>query len=136
MSQFSIEIVTPERKFYSGEIDAISLTTLSGRIQILAHHMNYATGILPSVLKIKAKDDVKVAAISGGFIEFTNNKATIMADSVEWPEDIDKKRAESSEQRAKERLEKKESVLDKNRAQISLMRAMARIKATEYHIGK
>ena len=53
MSQFNIEIVTPEQQFFSGEIDALSVTTLSGRIQILAHHINYATGIMPCVMKIK-----------------------------------------------------------------------------------
>jgi len=131
MSQFNIEIVTPESKFFSGEIDAISLTTLSGRVQLLAHHINYATGIVPSVMKIRTKETIKYAAITGGFMEFTNNKATIMADSVEWPEDIDIKRAEAARDRAKERLQTKAESLDKKRAQMSLMRALARIKSVD-----
>ena len=132
MSQFNVEIITPERHFFSGEIDAISMTTLSGRIQILAHHIPYATGIMPSVIKIKQKDTVKYATVSGGFIEFTNNKATILADSAEWPEDIDTNRAEEAYKRAKARLADKDQNLDKKRAQMALMRALARVKISEF----
>lgn len=131
MSQFSIEIITPEKHFFSGEVDAISLTTLSGRIQILAHHIPYATGITPSVIKIKMKDDVKYATITGGFLEFTNNKATILADSAEWPEDIDVNRAEEALKRAKERLANKNDNVDKARAQLALARALARVKISD-----
>lgn len=131
MSHYNIDIVTPERQFFSGEIEAISVTTLSGRIQLLAHHINYATGLMPSVLKIKQNGAVKYAAVAGGFLEFTNNRATILADSAEWSDEIDTKRAEASLERAKERLRTKEDNLDKKRAQMALMRALARIKASE-----
>lgn len=132
MSQFKLEIITPERHFFDGEIDAISVTTLSGRIQILAHHIPYATGIMPCVIKIRNRDDVKYATITGGFIEFTNNKATILADSAEWPEDIDVNRAQEAYNRAKERLSsKKDENLDKKRAQMALMRSLSRLKVSE-----
>ena len=133
MSQFKLEIVTPERVFYSDEVDAVSMTTLTGRIQILAHHISYATGIVPSSVKIRQKDTVKYAAVGGGFVEVTKNKVVILADSAEWPEEIDKNRAEEALQRAKERLGLKsnKSDIDKKRAQIALMRALSRIKVRD-----
>ena len=131
MSQFYIEIITPERQFFSGEIESISLTVLSGRIQILAHHIAYASGILPCMIKIKENGTIKYATITGGFLEFTNNKATILADGAEWPEEIDVNRAEESLSRAKEKLRTKDDNLDKKRAQMSLMRSLARIKVGE-----
>lgn len=131
MSQFNVEIITPERHFFSGEIDAISVTTLSGRIQILAHHIPYASGIMPAVIKIRQKDTALYATIAGGFLEFTNNKVTILADSAEWPEDVDEKRAQEAFDRAKERLAAKADNLDKKRAQMALMRALARVKVSE-----
>jgi F-type H+-transporting ATPase subunit epsilon len=132
MSQYNIEIITPEREFFSGEIEAVSLTTLSGRIQLLAHHISYASGLMPSILKIRQNGTVKYATVSGGFIEFTNNKATILADSAEWPEDIDTNRAAAALDRAKERLKTKHNDLDKKRAQMALMRALARVKVSEF----
>jgi F-type H+-transporting ATPase subunit epsilon len=133
VSQFKLEIVTPERVFYSDEVDAVSMTTLTGRIQILAHHISYATGIVPSSIKIRQKDTVKFAAVGGGFVEVTKNKVVILADSAEWPEEIDKNRAEEALQRAKERLNIKsnKSDIDKKRAQIALMRALSRIKVSD-----
>jgi F-type H+-transporting ATPase subunit epsilon len=131
VSQFKLEIVTPERVFYSDEVDAVSMTTLTGRIQILAHHISYATGIVPSSIKIRQKDTVKFAAVGGGFVEVTKNKVVILADSAEWPEEIDKNRAEEALKRAKERLSQKSNEIDKKRAQIALMRAISRIKAGE-----
>lgn len=131
MSQFNLEIITPERSFFSGEVDSITLTTLSGRIQILAHHISYATGVMPSVVKIKVKDEYKYATVTGGFLEFSNNKAIILADGAEWPEEIDEKRAEEALNRAKDRLHTKANGLDKKRAQMALLRATARIKVSE-----
>ena len=131
MSQFSIEIITPERNFFSGEIESISLTTLTGRIQILAHHIAYATGIMPCVIKIKQKGTIKYATITGGFLEVTDNKAIILADGAEWPQEIDVNRAEEAMKRAKEKLRTKDDNLDKRRAQLSLMRSLARIKIGE-----
>ena len=131
MSQFKLEIVTPERVFYSDEVDAVSMTTLTGRIQILAHHISYATGIVPSSIKIRQKDTVKYAAVGGGFVEVTKNKVVILADSAEWPEEIDKNRAEEALKRAKERLNEKSKEIDKKRAQVALMRAISRIKVSE-----
>lgn len=131
MSQFNIEIITPERNFFSSEIEAISLTTLTGRIQILAHHIAYATGIMPCMIKIRENGTVKYATITGGFLEFTSNKATILADGAEWPEEIDVNRAEEALKRAKEKLRTKDDNLDKKRAQMALMRSLARIKVGE-----
>lgn len=131
MSQFILEVVTPERVLYSGEADAVSMTTLSGRIQILAHHITYASGLVPSTVKIRLKDNVKYAAVGGGFVEVTKNKVVILADSAEWANEIDKNRAEEALRRAKERLQLKAEGLDKFRAQAALMRALSRIKASE-----
>ena len=132
MSQFNIEIITPEREFFNGEIEAVSVTMLTGRIQLLAHHISYASGLMPSILKIRQNGTVKYATVSGGFIEFTNNKATILADSAEWPEDIDAARAAAALDRAKERLRTKHEDLDKKRAHMALMRALTRVKVSEF----
>jgi F-type H+-transporting ATPase subunit epsilon len=131
MANFKLEIVTPERRFFEGQVEAISIDTLSGRIQILANHTAYASGLLPSVVKIKQADGNRFAVITGGFIQFMNNEATVLADSAEWPEEVDAHRAQEAYDRAKQRVDAKGDKLDKNRAKMALLRASARLKASD-----
>lgn len=131
MEQFALEIVTPERKFLTANIESITVKTLSGNIQILKNHIPVAAGLLPCVVKIKENGYTKFAVISGGFLEFNDNKALVLADSAEWPEEIDIQRAEEALERAKKRLEAKGDNIDKKRAKMALLRAVERLKASE-----
>lgn len=131
MSGFNLEIVTPEREFFNGEIESVNFKTLSGREQILANHIPYASGLLPSVVKVTQGGTTKFVVLSGGFVEFSNNKAVILADAAEWPEEIDAERAHEAYDRAKARLKAKGENVDKIRAQMALLRATARLKAEE-----
>lgn len=131
MATYKLEIVTPERKFFNGVVEAISIETLSGRIQILANHTPYASGLLPSVIKINQADGNKFAVVTGGFIQFMNNEAMILADSAEWPEEVDTDRAKEAYERAKQRIDAKDDKVDKKRAKLALLRAAARLKASE-----
>lgn len=136
MANFKLEIVTPDKKFFEGDVQSITFNSLMGRIQILANHIPYASGLLPSLLKIKQDSEEKYAAIAGGFVEFMDNKATIIADAAEWPEEIDVERAEKALERAEERLEKKGSDADIKKAEIALRRASVRLKAAEMKRSK
>jgi F-type H+-transporting ATPase subunit epsilon len=131
MANFKLGIVTPEKNFFEGEVESLSVDTLSGRIQILANHTAYASGILPSVIKFKQGKDSKLAVITGGFIQFMNNEAMILADSAEWPEEVDENRAKEAYKRANQRLEAKADTIDRHRAKMSALRAAARLKASE-----
>lgn len=131
MEQFALEIVTPERSFFRGRVESITVKTLSGNMQILGKHIPIAAGLLPGVIKIKQDGYSKFAVISGGFFEFVDNKAVLLADSAEWPEEIDVERAEEALDRAKKRLEASEDNIDKKRAKMAIMRAVERIKASE-----
>lgn len=133
MNQYKLQIMTPEREFFDDEVESVIMTTLSGKIQILANHIPYVNGIMPSVIKFKHKGETKYASVSGGFVQFSKNKAIILVDSAEWPEEVDRNRAESALERAKARLAAKEQKLDKKRAQMAIMRALARIKLTDKH---
>lgn len=131
MEKFALEIITPERKFFAGQVESITVKALSGNMQILAKHIPVAAGLLPWVIKVKQEGANKFAVISGGFLEFVDNRAMILADSAEWPEEIDTKRAEEALDRAKRRLEASEENIDKKRAKMALLRAVERLKASE-----
>ena len=66
-----------------------------------------------------------------GFVEILQDKVTILAETVEWPEEIDEARAEASKNRAIERLKSKTPETDVARAETALQRAIARIQANK-----
>ncbi len=133
MEKFEIEIVTPEKKFFKGEVESINLTTLNGKVQILANHIAYVTGLKPGIIKIVENGKEKIASLSGGFIQFAENKGVILADAAEWPQEIDVERANKAKERAEKRLQSKASEdIDISRAQLALSRALSRINASSY----
>ena len=73
------------------------------------------------------------AAISEGFIQIMPDRAVILADSCELPEEIDIKRAEEARERAEEQLRQKQSIREYYETQAALNRAMNRLKISQKH---
>ena len=87
------------------------------------------------MIKVVTPDNKSVFyATGGGTIEVLNNNVLILADSVELTENIDVDRAKGAEQRAKERLEKREEGTDLERAENALKRAQNRLNIVEKHL--
>ena len=122
-----LEIVTPERVFYSGEAWMVELTTQQGEIGVYKNHIPLTTVIAPGVLTIKEAQGEKLAALHAGFLEILPEKITILAEVAEWPEDIDADRAEAAKQRAEERLQNHTADIDIARAEISLKKSLVRL---------
>ena len=106
-----LEIVTPEKIIYRGDVDQITVDTADGRISILPHHVNLFSKIKPGELILKVKDQNQALAITGGFIEVSNNVVTILADYAVHAEDVDVQKALEAQKRAEELLKKKEGQL-------------------------
>jgi F-type H+-transporting ATPase subunit epsilon len=88
--------------------------------------------LIPGKLTVKDKEGKElIFALSGGFLEVSNNIATVLADAVETPVEIDVDRARAALDRAKERLQTKNPEIDHARAQAALSRALNRIKIYE-----
>lgn len=77
----------------------------------------------------------KYAAISEGFIEVLPDRAVILADSCELPEEIDIKRAEEARERAEEMLRQQQSIKEYYETQAALNRAMNRLKISQKHFN-
>ena len=107
-----IEIVTPEKIIYSGDIDQLTVETVEGRIAILPHHVNLFTKIKPGELHMKIADKEQFLAVTGGFVEVSNNKVTVLADYAVHAEDVDVEKAMAAQKRAEELLKKKEGQLN------------------------
>lgn len=85
--------------------------------------------IKPGILYITDGDDQKIAALHAGFVEILKEQITILAEIVEWPNEIDVNRAEAAKERAEKRLSEKDPKTDIARAETALQRAIARISA-------
>ena len=70
----------------------------------------------------------KKAALMNGFLEITPDAMSILAEVAEWPEEIDQERVKKAKERARKRLEAKETEIDVMRAELALKRALVREK--------
>ncbi len=126
---FKLSIVSPEKVLYEDMVESLVVPGTAGYLGVLSNHAPLITSLQVGKIEIRDSNKVeKIAAISGGFLEVSNNTATILADSVEFAEDIELPRAESALQRAQERLNMDAGDIDLPRARAALLRAKNRIK--------
>lgn len=130
MSTFHLEVITPERKFYSGEAESIVFKTVDGEIGVLAKHAPTVVAVSVGPLKINADGKWIEAVVTDGFAEIMPDKVILLTDTAEYPEEIDINRAKAAKQRAEERLQRQLSNIEYTRSKAALARAMARLKAT------
>ena len=119
-----LEVITPERSFYTGDVTFVELNTTEGEVGIYARHIPMTMIIAPGVLTITEEDGTKKKAAL--FVEVTETTMSILAEVAEWPEDIDVERAKKAEERARKRLEAKSADIDIARAELALKRALVR----------
>ena len=124
---FRLKVITPERVFYEGDVHMVEFNTTEGEIGIYKGHVPMTVIVSPGILTISENSQTKNAALHAGFVEILQDKVTVLAESIEWPAEIDKKRAEAAKARAEERLRTKTPETDLLRAETALQRAIARI---------
>ncbi|MGI6665469.1 MAG: ATP synthase F1 subunit epsilon [Christensenellaceae bacterium] len=128
---FLLEIFTPERLFFAGEIEALTVETTDGEMTILADHTPITAPLQIGKIKIKQTGEWKEAFQSEGFLEIDGKEVHLFVQACEWPEDIDVARANAAEHRAKERLRQQKSMMEYRWTQSALARAMARLRVTQ-----
>lgn len=121
-----VKILSPERVFYEGEATFIEFNTTAGVRGIYPKHVPTTMVIQPGILKIVEADGEKLAALHSGFVEVLQDSITMLAESVEWPDEIDEKRAEEAKIRAERRIN--DNSQDHNRAELALKRAVLRLQ--------
>lgn len=124
---FTLRIITPDRVFYEGEVSMVEFNTTEGEIGVLKKHVPITVIVSPGILTITEAEGTKEAALHAGFAEILQDEVVILAEVIEWPEEIDEERAEKAKERAEERLRSKTPETDILRAETALQRAMARI---------
>ncbi|MCH5201524.1 MAG: ATP synthase F1 subunit epsilon [Oscillospiraceae bacterium] len=131
-ASFSLSVVTPEKVFFDGETSQIIVRTTEGDIGILANHTSLVADLPSGPLKVRKEDGGwRTAAISTGLLKVGGNKVSILANAVEWADEIDVEWAKRSEEDARRRLkEMQHDKLELDRAELKLQRALNRISVS------
>ncbi len=129
---FQVEIITPDRIFHTGGATMIEFNPAAGEIGVYKKHIPLTTVLAPGIVKIHndGEEDVR-AAVHSGFAEILPDKVTLLAEIAEWPDEIDKSRAEAAKQRAEERLAGRTEETDIKRAEFALRKALVRLDISE-----
>ena len=128
---FKLQGVTPDKEFYAGEVSMVELTTTEGQIGVYASHIPLTAIVAPGVLRIHEASEVKKAALHAGFVEILPDEVKILAEVVEWPDEIDVNRAEEARIRAERRIKDNAAETDTLRAEMALKRALTRLETRQ-----
>lgn len=129
MATFHLQIVTPDRLVFDGQVERVVARTVGGDVCILAKHIDYAAPLgIGQAHIVDENGKEHEAACSGGMLTVYDGEVILMATTFEWAEEIDLERAERAQQEAEEMLktlrrDDKEFLV----ASAKLKRAIARI---------
>jgi F-type H+-transporting ATPase subunit epsilon len=126
-----VEVVTAERELYNGEADSLIAPGSEGELGILPRHAALLTTLKAGEMLIKLGGSEEPLFVSGGFLEVSDNKVTVLAESAEYAEEIDQARAEAARRRAQEHLAQAQSDVERADLLGALERAVARIHVAE-----
>ncbi|MBR5371331.1 MAG: ATP synthase F1 subunit epsilon [Oscillospiraceae bacterium] len=131
MSTFQLQIITPEKIFFEGNVQRVIVRTTEGDVGILAKHEKYVAALPSGPIKVTLEDGTeRIAALSGGAVKVSPSQTAILANAVEWAEDIDIDWAKRSEEDALRRKEQSKNAHDMERAELKLQRALNRLRVS------
>ena len=129
MNSFNVHILAASHTFYEGACTSLVVPTPHGQYGILAGHCNTISAVVPGKMEYRVPGQGKqIAAVSSGLVKVENNEVLVLVDSAERPEDIDALKAKQAADAAKEALLQKQSIREYRTAQMTLARAVARLR--------
>ena len=135
-NKLQLSIVTPERLVLDEDVDQVNVPGVEGDLGILCDHAPVLTTMRPGRFSYELSGEKGREAIhmivSGGYLEVTDNRVIVLAEAVEFLDEIDKERAKASLMKAEEALSNTDLSDDEFiETQNRLFRAIARLEPTE-----
>jgi len=130
-NKLNLEVVTPTKLVVSEEVDLCTVPGTEGVFGVMANHAPVLSTLAIGEMHYEKDNQQVKFAISGGFVEVSNNRMTILAEAAERAEDIDVERALRAKERAEKRIQQAQSGkedIDIARAMAALARATTRLK--------
>ena len=127
---FGLQVISVNGMFYDDRAEEIILPCYDGELAILADHEEMILALSDGIIKIKKPGGEWIyGVVSLGSVQVANNRCIVIVNTVERPEDIDKRRAQEAYEFAMEHLQQKQSIKEFKKSQAGLARALTRLKA-------
>lgn len=123
-----LKVIAPDRIFYEGNVRMVEFRTTEGDRGVMPGHVAETCIIAPGELVIHEESGKKIAALHAGFLEITPEEIRILAEIIEWPEEIDMARAERAKLRAERQIKSYASNMNVMRAEMALQRSLLRLR--------
>jgi F-type H+-transporting ATPase subunit epsilon len=133
MATLKLEIVTPEAKVYSEDVEMITLPGIEGEMGIYPMHVPLMTQVAPGEVAVRKDGQDFFLAIGEGFAEITGHRVAILTDMAIKAADIDEARAEEARKRAEARLAEKLTDEEVASVTASLAHSLAQLKVKRRH---
>ena len=133
MSKFYLKVISSNRIFYEGFCTCLIIPSVDGEKAIMAHHEEVIVAVDNGEMRMQKEEggEWSYAVLGKGFCMVAINRVTVLADTVERPEEVDANRAKEALERAQERLRQKQSIQEYHMTQAAMARALTRLKETE-----
>jgi F-type H+-transporting ATPase subunit epsilon len=128
-----LEIVTPEAKIYSEDVEMVTLTGIDGEMGIYPLHMPLMTQLVAGEIIVRKGGENIFLAVGDGFVQVTGQRVAVLTDMAVRAENIDEAAAEQALQRAEARLAHKLSDEEAATVQASIAHATVQIKVKQRH---
>jgi F-type H+-transporting ATPase subunit epsilon len=128
-----LEIVTPEAKVYSEDVEMVTLPGVEGEMGILPQHIRLMTQLVPGEMIVRKDGKDHFLAVGQGLVEVTGDSVSIVTDMAVAVEDIDEAKAEEARQRAAARLREKVSSEEVASVNAALARSLAQLRVKRRH---
>ena len=130
-----LEIVTPDGKAYSEDVEMVTLTGVRGEMGILPQHIPLMTKMVPGELVVRKGGRDLFVAVGGGLVQVTGTRVNILTDMAVAADKIDEARAEEARRRAEARLREKLSDEEVATINAALARSLAQLRVKRRHRG-
>ena len=123
-----LEIVTPEAKIYSDDVNMVTLTGVEGEMGIMPNHVPLMTQLCAGEIVAQKGQDTIFLAVGDGFVQVTGDRVAILTDMAIHADNIDEARAEEARLRAEARLAEKITDEEAAHVQAALVHATIQLK--------
>jgi F-type H+-transporting ATPase subunit epsilon len=128
-----LEIVTPDAKPFSDDVEMVTLPGVEGEMGIYPQHVPLMTQIVPGEIAVRKGGQDSFLAVGEGFVEITGERVAILTDMAIKAEDIDEAKAEEARRRAEARLAEHIDEEETAVTTAALARATAQLRVKKRH---
>ncbi|MBP5657825.1 MAG: ATP synthase F1 subunit epsilon [Clostridia bacterium] len=137
MNTFTLEILTPEKPFFTGECVSMTMPASDGMIGIMAGHTPLTAAVTDGMITFTSADgEVRMCAVSRGMVNVGARRVRVLCESAVSPDEIDVEAERLKMQEAEIEMRKRKSYEDYMVSQLAFAKAFNRLKVKQYSAMK